>query len=66
MQRALEKDPDKRYQSAAGMGNDLSAALTALETPRARTGLRAAYAIPAAALILLAAGLSVWFYRRSE
>jgi len=28
--------------------------------------LRLAYAIPALALILLLAGLSIWFYRRSE
>ena len=28
--------------------------------------MRAVYAIPAAVLILLAAGLSVWFYQRSE
>jgi dienelactone hydrolase len=63
--RALQKDPARRYQSAAEMGNDLTAALTALDTPR-RAGLRAVYAIPAAVLILLAAGASVWFYQRSE
>jgi serine/threonine protein kinase/dienelactone hydrolase len=61
--RALQKDPARRYQSAAEMVSDLSAAL---EAPPERVGLRAVYAIPAAVLILLAAGVSVWFYQRSE
>ncbi len=64
--RALQKDPARRYQSAAEMVNDLSAALAVLEAPPERVGVRAVYAIPAAVLILLAAGLSVWFYQRSE
>jgi serine/threonine protein kinase/formylglycine-generating enzyme required for sulfatase activity/predicted esterase len=64
--RALEKDPAKRYQSAAEMAEDLSRALTALEAPPRRTGLRRVYAIPAAVLILLAAGGSGWLYQRSE
>jgi serine/threonine protein kinase/dienelactone hydrolase len=64
--RALQKDPDRRYQSAAEMETDLAAALAALESPPARSGLRTIYAIPAAVLILLAAGLSLWFYQRSE
>ncbi len=64
--RALQKDPAKRYQSAAEMVNDLSAALMALERPPERIGFRSAYAIPAAILILLAAGVSGWFYQRSE
>ena len=64
--RALQKDPARRYQSAAEMVNDLSAALVALEAPPGRAALRAVYAIPAAVLILLAAGVSVWFYQRSE
>ena len=64
--RALQKDPARRYQSAAEMVNDLSAALTALEAPPGHVGLRAVYAIPAAVLVLLAAGISVWFYQRSE
>ena len=55
--RALQKDPEKRYQSAADMARDLSAALTALDGPaRQTTGLRPAYAIPALAAILLVAG----------
>jgi hypothetical protein len=64
--RALQKDSAKRYQSAADMENDLTAALQALESPPQRVGLRAIYAIPAAILILLAAGMSAWFYQRSE
>ncbi len=64
--RALQKDPAKRYQSAAEMVNDLSAALMVLDAPAAPLALRAVYAIPAALLILLGAGLSVWFYQRSE
>jgi eukaryotic-like serine/threonine-protein kinase len=65
--RALQKDPAKRYQSAAEMVEDLTAAIVALDAPVAkRSGLRAVYAIPSAALIVLAAGLSIWFYQRSE
>ncbi len=64
--RALQKDPANRYQSAAEMVNDLTAALALLDTPAPRVGLRTVYAIPAAVLILLAALASVWFYRRSE
>ena len=64
--RALQKDPHRRYQCAAEMETDLAAALSALESPPARSGLRTIYAVPAAALILLAAGLSIWFYQRSE
>jgi len=65
--QALQKDPSKRYQTAAEMVNDLSAALVALDAPTPeRVGLRAVYTIPAAILILLVAGASVWFYQRSE
>jgi len=51
VKRALQKDPARRYQSAAEMVQDLAAA---------------AYAIPAAVLILLTAAASVRFYERSE
>ena len=65
--RALEKDRAKRYQSAGDMARDLSAVLAALDAPaRQRSRLRTAYTVAAACLILLAAGGSVWFYRRSE
>jgi serine/threonine protein kinase len=63
--RALEKDVAKRYQSAADLDRDLSTALAALDGPAHKpTSLRAAYAIPALALILLVAGVSLWFYQR--
>ena len=61
--RALQKDPARRYQSAAEMVDDLSAALAALETPPSR---RPRWILPAAILLLLAAAGSLWFYVRSE
>ena len=64
--RALQKDPSKRYQSAAAMEADLAGAMAALEAPPPRAGLRASSLIPAAFLILLAAASAVWFYQRSE
>jgi dienelactone hydrolase len=64
--RAMEKDAGKRYQSAAEMEKDLSAALAALEAPPlARARLRPAY-MAAAALLLAAAAASFWFYQRSQ
>jgi len=65
--RAIEKDPAKRYRSAAEMGRDLSAALTALQAPVGRRAAwRTVYLVPALAAILLAAGAAAWFYQRSE
>jgi serine/threonine protein kinase/dienelactone hydrolase len=64
--RALEKDPAMRHQSAADLGNDLAAALQAIESPPKHVGLWARYAIAAAALVLLAAALSIWLVQRSE
>ncbi|MDR3700037.1 MAG: protein kinase [Candidatus Sulfopaludibacter sp.] len=61
--RALQKDPARRYRSAAEMVEDLSAALAALEAPPTR---RPRWVAPAAVLLLLAAGASLWFYLRSE
>ena len=64
--RALQKDPAKRYQSAAEMGNDLSAILAALEgPPTARARRRPVYVL-AMALLLLAVGVSTWSYQRSQ
>ena len=62
--RALRKDPSKRYQSAADMVADLSAALAALEAPPSAG--RPIWLIPAVALVVIAAAASVWFYQRSE
>ena len=65
--RALEKDVAKRYPSGEDMARDLSAALASLD-PSARKPrlLRAAYAIPALALVVLLAGAAMWLYQRSE
>jgi len=64
--RAMEKDPAKRYQSAADMVRDLSAAIAGLETPAQHAFLRPSYVIPVAALIALIAAAAIWFYQRSE
>jgi formylglycine-generating enzyme required for sulfatase activity/tRNA A-37 threonylcarbamoyl transferase component Bud32 len=65
--RALQKDLAARYRSAAEMVDDLTKALAGLEAPAARpAGLRRAIAIPAAALVLLAAGGGFWLYRGVE
>ena len=59
VQRALEKDPAKRYQTAVEMGADLDAAL-------APAPVRSRWLIPAAALLLVVVGILGWFYQRSE
>jgi serine/threonine protein kinase/formylglycine-generating enzyme required for sulfatase activity/dienelactone hydrolase len=64
--RALEKDTARRYQSAPEMVEDLSKALATLEGPAPGHGFRAVHAVAGAILVLVAAGLSVWFYQRSE
>ncbi len=64
--RALQKDPSKRYQTAAEMESDLSATLTALEAPAQKpAGLRAFYVVPALVVVILAASVSIWFYQRA-
>ncbi len=67
--RALEKDPAKRYQSAAEMARDLAAAIAALSgahAPVAPKSVRAPYVLAAVAAVVLAAVGSLWFYQRSE
>src|SRR5262249_30388267 len=65
--RALETDLTKRYQTASEMLHDLSIALAGFDaSARKPAGLRAAYTVPALVLLLLAAVISIWFYRRSE
>jgi eukaryotic-like serine/threonine-protein kinase len=64
--RALERDPARRYQSAADLVRDLSAALAAIEAPKPQRVVRAVYVIPAVAAILFLAAAAVWSYVRSE
>jgi serine/threonine protein kinase len=64
--RALEKDPAKRYQSAAEMGKNISAALAGQEAaPAVRGRWKPVYTIPLV-LLLAVAGVSTWFYRQSQ
>lgn len=64
--RALEKDPERRYQSAAEMVDDLSDVLAVLEAPTsARDRLRPVKVV-ATLVLLLAVGVSSWFYLRSQ
>jgi formylglycine-generating enzyme required for sulfatase activity/predicted Ser/Thr protein kinase/dienelactone hydrolase len=58
--RALAKDPDARYQDAAAMRADLSAAQARLTHPRAAAWQRPAVLAPVAILLLAAAALGVW------
>jgi predicted Ser/Thr protein kinase/dienelactone hydrolase len=68
--RALEKDADRRYQSASEMGRDLSAASAQLSAPALTTRSRARVAWPyiaATAVVVTAlAAWGLWFYRRAE
>lgn len=58
--RALEKDPGKRYGSAAEMAGEIEAVLSAMEAPRG--WLRAAVVL---VLLLIAAGTG-WLYWRTQ
>jgi eukaryotic-like serine/threonine-protein kinase len=71
VERALEKDVSKRYQSAEEMSQDLSTALSQITAPVApadRREVRVAlkYAVAAAALIVVLLGSGAWLYRRSQ
>jgi dienelactone hydrolase len=68
---ALEKDVNKRYQSAAEMSRDLSAVAVhlsgaAAETKTRHSGLPLRYAVPVGLLVALLAAGGIWFYQRSE
>ena len=67
--RALEKDPAKRYQSAAEMAADLSALLASFSAtnlaPRPPRRSRVAFTIVACAVLLLVAVGGTWHYRRA-
>jgi len=67
--RALQKDPSKRYQSAAEMERDLSSALgqiTAAAVPPSSRELRLSlrYAIPGGILIAVLIAAGAWLYYR--
>ena len=64
--RALEKDPARRYQSAAQMAADLSAGLAAIERPATSSTPSKRVAVVAAALLALLGVPSIWLYRRAE
>lgn len=69
--RALEKDVDRRYQSASEMARDLSAAFAQLSSPAVPAvspGVRVSrpYAVASALLIILVAATGAWLYHRSE
>jgi serine/threonine protein kinase/dienelactone hydrolase len=65
--KALEKEQKKRFQSVAEMAGSLSALRTKLHSGARRDPLiRPIYAVPTALLILLAVGVGGWSYRRSE
>jgi len=64
--RALSKDRAQRYQSAAEMEKDISAALAALETLPPPRGLRLKFAIPVAILAVAGAIAGTWYFRVSE
>ena len=67
VERAMQKDLEKRYQSAAEMGRDLAAAIAAMETPReSQSRAVKTYWVAAAAVMLAMAGGGMWLYRRSE
>lgn len=68
--RSLEKDPAKRYQSAAEMAADLSNLLASFSAvnivPQGRRRSRTVFFAAACALLLLLVAGGTWFYRRSK
>jgi eukaryotic-like serine/threonine-protein kinase len=73
--RALEKDPEMRYQSARDFGADLrrltahdstSGPIATASGPRRRAGLGRSIVAALLALVLLGGGLAWWLMRRPE
>lgn len=65
VEHAMEKDLDKRYQSAHVMGRDLATAIAAMETPHKGQPRVVKICALAAVLLALISG-GVWLYRQSE
>jgi formylglycine-generating enzyme required for sulfatase activity/dienelactone hydrolase len=70
VERALQKDREKRYSSAAEMARDLAAYQASVSAPvvappRLKALLRPRTAIPALLVVLALATLATWLYQRS-
>jgi tRNA A-37 threonylcarbamoyl transferase component Bud32/dienelactone hydrolase len=65
--KALQKEPSKRYRSVSEMASELSALNAKLYPAEVRNALlRPLYAVPAALCILVIVGIGGWLYWRSE
>jgi serine/threonine protein kinase/dienelactone hydrolase len=65
--KAMQKEPSKRYRSASEMARELSALNAKLHPVEVRSAFpRPLYTIPAVLCILAIVGIGGWFYRRSE
>jgi predicted esterase/predicted Ser/Thr protein kinase len=64
--KLLERDLDKRPQSASEIADELTAIADRLSAPPSRFRLRPAFAIPAAVLVVLLAAAGAWLYHRSD
>ncbi len=70
VERALQKDREKRYASAAEMARDLAAYQVSISAPvvaplRLKALLRPRTAIPALLAVLVLAALGTWLYQRN-
>ena len=61
----MEKDPERRCQSAGDAGRELSALASRVETPAPPMYPRSRYLILAAAVMVLLIGIGGWFYRQA-
>jgi eukaryotic-like serine/threonine-protein kinase len=65
--KALQKEPSERYQSASEIASELSALNAKLHPGEIRSAfLRPIYAVPAALCILAILVIGAWFYWRSQ